>query len=226
MAELLTSINTIADRITRHPLMEDVPYESIIDYTVDFMRIVGVPDMFTEKTCVIDIDEYKGLLPDDYYEVIQVRDVKTNIAYRYATDSFFYSDTNRSCDFTYKIQGGVIFVNNRVCKIEMAYMAIPVDGDCVPMIPDNASFLRALEAYIKIKVFTVLFDTDKIKPTVLQNAQQEYAWAVGDCQSEFNRLTIDKAESYFANFRRLITKYNSHSEGFKYNNIPEKIKRH
>lgn len=225
MAELFTSINTIADRITRHPLMEDVPFESIVDYTVDFMRIVGVPDMFHEKVCVIDIDEYKGLLPDDYYEVIQVRDCKTNIAYKYATDSFFYSDKNRSCDYTYKIQGGVIFVNNRVCKIEMSYLAIPIGEDCSPEIPDNASFLRALEAYIKMKVFTVLFDMDKIKPAVLQNAQQEYTWAVGDCQSEFNRLTIDKAEAYFTNFRRLITKYNSHSEGFKYNNVPEKIRR-
>ena len=52
------------------------------------------------------------------------------------------------------------------------------------MIPENSSFERALELYIKKKVFTVLFDLGKISQVVYNNTQQEYAWAVGDCQNE------------------------------------------
>lgn len=37
---------------------------------VDFMRLVGVPEMFEEKDAVIKID-YRGKLPCDYYDVIR-----------------------------------------------------------------------------------------------------------------------------------------------------------
>lgn len=42
----------------------------MVDYAVDFMRIMGVPDMFEKKTAVIDIKKYKGKLPCDYYDMI------------------------------------------------------------------------------------------------------------------------------------------------------------
>lgn len=44
------NINVIMDRVTRHPLIKDIPFETVVDYTIDFMRIVGVPPSFIEKT--------------------------------------------------------------------------------------------------------------------------------------------------------------------------------
>jgi hypothetical protein len=40
------SIKVIIDRLLRHPLLQDLTFEAAIDYTVDFMRLVGVPKMF------------------------------------------------------------------------------------------------------------------------------------------------------------------------------------
>ena len=50
MAESYTNIRLILDKIMRHPLMRDISLETAVDYTVDFMKIVGVPSMFMEKT--------------------------------------------------------------------------------------------------------------------------------------------------------------------------------
>ena len=46
----------------------------------------------------------------------------------------------------------------------MAYRALPVDGEGIPLIPDNSVFYRALEAYVKKNWFTILFDLGKISP--------------------------------------------------------------
>ena len=66
----------------------------------------------------------------------------------------------------------------------------------------------------------------KITPAVLQNTQQEYAWAVGDCQTEFNRLSIDKMESFTNSWKTLIMRVTEHDSGFINNSAREYIRRH
>lgn len=230
MAQQLTSIQDIMDELYIHPMLQTIPLETIIRYSIHFMRIMGVPDMFENKVKLIDINNYKGLLPCDFYQVIQIREHHPNHAhhekvYRYATDTFHYSqDKECNNDLTYKIQGNIIFTSNKCGKIEMSYMSIPVDKDGYPMIPDNSSYIRALKAFIKKEWFTILFDLGKININVLQNSQQEYAWAAGDCQTEFNRLTIDKAESFYNMWSQMIIRANDHKKHFKSTGSKELLK--
>lgn len=208
--------------------MQDLTLETAVDYCIDFMRLVGVPDMFTEKVAVLDINNYRAALPEDFYQVNQVRTTEGNY-FRYAGDTFHTHkcfDNTVNADLTYKIQGGVIITSIEKGCIEVSYQAIAVDEEGYPMIPDNSSFTRAVQAYIKKEWFTILFDEAKISQQAFQQAQQDYAWAVGDCRSEFNRLTIDKAESLFNSWRTLIIRDTEHRRGFKNNGSKEYIKTH
>lgn len=228
MAEQYTNIRLILDKLLRHPLMQDLTFETAVDYTVDFMRIVGVPNMFVEKTELIRVENYRAKLPCDYYQMIQVRKVKGS-AFRYSSDSFHMGTHRDKCDrgfidLTYKIQGNLIYTSIKEGEIEISYEAIAVDSEGYPLIPDNSSFTRALGLYIKKQWFTILFDLGKINPSVLQNIQQEYAWAVGDCQTEFNRLSIDKAESFYNSWRTLLLRDSEHSTGFKNDGTKERLK--
>lgn len=228
MAEIYTNVRLILDKLLRHPLMQDLTLETAVDYTVDFMRIVGMPNMFIEKTSIVEVSNYKALLPCDYYQMIQVRKVD-GPAFRYSTDSFHMSESKERkdreiVDLTYKIQGSVIFTSIEKGEIELSYEAIATDDEGYPLLPDNSSFTRALELYIKKQWFTMLFDIGKISPAVLQNIQQEYAWAVGDCQSEFIRLSLDKAESFFNSWRTLIIRDSEHRNGFRNNGTKERLK--
>ena len=211
MAEQYINIKVILDRILRHPLMQDLSLETAVDYTIDFMRIVGMPRMFTEKVVRITIDKYRALLPCDYYQTIQVR-IPGGHALVYSTDSFHMS--NKGNPSTYKIQGNIIYTSIESGELELAYLAISTDADGYPLLPDNSSFTRALELYIKKQWFTILFDLGKITSAVLQNTQQEYAWAVGDCQSEFNRMSIDQMEAFSNSWRTMILRDHQHSSGF------------
>lgn len=211
MAEQYINIKVVLDRILRHPLMQDLSLETAVDYTIDFMRIVGMPKMFTEKVVRITIDKYRALLPCDYYQTIQVR-IPGGHALVYSTDSFHMSNKGNSS--TYKIQGNIIYTSIESGELELAYLAISTDEDGYPLLPDNSSFTRALELYIKKQWFTILFDLGKITSAVLQNTQQEYAWAVGDCQSEFNRMSIDQMEAFSNSWRTMILRDHQHSSGF------------
>lgn len=226
MATKYTSIKLIMDKLLRHPMLQGLSLEAAVDYAVDFMRIVGCPAIFTEKTKIIPIECYKGLLPCDYYDMIQVRG--NNKTFKYSTDSFHLSNdkqhTQYTRDLTYKIQGDYIFTSLKEGEIEIVYTAIETDDDGFPIIPDNSKFTRALEAYIKKEWFTILFDMGQIQPAILQNTQQQYAWAVGACESEFQKLSLDKAESFFNSWRTLLIRDREHSKGFIRNGSKETLK--
>lgn len=214
------SLRQILDDILDHPMLKDVSFERAVNYTVHFMRIVGCPRMFEEKTALVEIENYRGMIPCDFNDIIQVRtysscDRKNYGVFRHTTDSFHMSDNKQdSFDLTYKIQGNVIFTSIKEGTIEIAYNAFAVDSDGYPMIPDNSSFINALELYIKKKHFNVLFDTGKITPQIYNQVCQDYAWAVGQAQSDLIRPTIDQMESITNMLNTLVPRVTEHRTGF------------
>ena len=211
------SVKQVIDRCKRHPLMNDLQLETAIDYAVDFIELVGVPDIYDEKFAKIKIDNHRGLLPCDFLEMIQVRtDSRHPMYYRYTTDTFHCSNNHkvRSLDLTYKIQGNVIFTSNKEGDIEICYKAICVDCDGFPLIPDNSKFIKALENYIKLQHFTILFDSGKLQLAILQNTQQEYDWSVGQCSTGFKMTTLDEAEAIFNNWRQIVINNKENLTGY------------
>lgn len=231
MAEQQQSIKVILDNIMRHPLLQDLTLETVVDYTINFMRLVGVPSMFQEKVVSIQIAAYRAVLPHDFYQVNQIR-LTTSAGvplstFRYASDTFHMGGSiAQSSDYTYKIQGGGIYTSIETGTIELAYQAIETDNLGYPLIPDNSSFTRALEAFIKRQHFTILLDMGKISREAFNQVKEDYAWAVGDCQTEFNRLSLDKAESFYNSWRTLLIRPSEHRTGFINNGSKEQFKVH
>ena len=54
MAQQYTNIRIVLDRVMRHPLLRDMTLETAVDYCVDFIREMGVPDIYFDKTEEID----------------------------------------------------------------------------------------------------------------------------------------------------------------------------
>lgn len=231
MAEQRMSIRVIMDKLMRHPLLADLTLETVVDYTVDFFRIVGVPRMFTDRVVTIPVEEYAAELPVDWVDTIQMT-FNGKMA-RASTDSFHLlqdgTTTNQPdvCqDVTFVIQGNFIITSMSAGEIILSYRALQTDENGFPTIPDNSNFTRALEAYIKLQVFTILFDLGKLHLNVLTNAQTQYAWAVGSCENEFKKLDLSKAEALFNSFRTLLIRDHQFEEGFINNGRKENFKRY
>ena len=209
------SIRQIMDDLLADDMMKGLSLERAVNYAVEFIRVIGLPNAFEEKVEKIKIENYRGVLPCDFYEVVQVKDCK-GLEYL-STETPFDSRVL----LTYKIQGNVIITSVKETELLLAYRAHKVDADGFPMIPDNGSFPRALELYIQKRYFTILFNSGKVSRDVLQNTQQEYAFYVGQASNDLVRLSIDQMQSLTNMWTSLLQRHHKHADGFATINAPE-----
>lgn len=230
MANRYISIKQVLDDILDHPLLKDVSFERAINYTVNFLRLVGCPNIFNERVDTVEIKDYRGIIPCEFESIIQVRvcgGQYNGTVLRHTTDSFHMSENYKnSYDMTYKIQGNIIYTTLKQGTIEIAYRAFAVDEDGYPLIPDNSSFIQALEFYIKKKHFTILFDQEKIKPVIYNQVCQDYAFAVGQAQTSLIMPTLDQMESITNILNTLVPRVNEHRSGFINSGVKEKLRNH
>lgn len=225
--ERYISIKEVLDNLLDNPLLQDLTLERVINYTVDFIRKVGMPKIYIEKTEKLDVRDYRAMLPCDFHKMIQVREPKKGSTkiFRTSTDSFHMSENkSESHDLTYKLQGQIIYTSLKEGTIEIAYEAIPVDCDGYPQVPDNSSFRDALELYITKRRYKVLYDTGKIRGDVYSTTCQDYAFAVGQAQTSLIMPSIDEMESITNMWNTLVPRVTQHNTGFVNNGTKEFIK--
>lgn len=200
-----TRINTIIDRITRHPMLQDISKETVVDLTMDFIKIVGNLTSAEDKTACINIKSYKSQLPKDLESITAVEYLGEALPYITSTVS---GDLSRPA---YKVSGSSIFTTMKEAEIKVHYKAFDVDEDGIPYIDDDPTFLRALESYIKKQKFAILFDLGKINISVYNNAEREYAFNVAQYQNK--TPSIDEMETIVTNHLSLPDRYR-HSKFF------------
>lgn len=249
-----TNIRRVLDDITDHPLLRDVTLEQVIRHTIRFISLHGYPQLYQDKISIVDIKDFRGLLPCDLVSIIQVWDTVANVCLRAMTDTFtpglrpkpdmrnqpkdLLNNMKPPVDTcvppiqeykeepSFKTQGRIIFTSFPEGRVEVSYKAIPVDEDGFPLLIDNETYLNALEAYIKVKVFTVKFDTGKIQAGILSNAQTEYAWASHLLQSEMTTPSMSEMESMTRYLNTLIKPVRQFDNGFKDLGNREYLRRH
>lgn len=218
------NIREVLSRALRHPLLRDLDLETAIQYTLDFIACMGLPKTYVDKYAVIDIEEFRGKIPCDCVAINQVRECKTGKCLISMTDSFPGTHHEDRSIASFKTQGCMIYTSFRTGQVEISYKAIPTDDDGLPLLPDNAIFLKTLELYIKKEWFTILFDMGKISPAVLQNTQQEYAFKAGQCNNEFIIPSVSEMESITNMFNQLIPRFNEFNKGFRHLGDKEYLK--
>ena len=281
MAEQYISIKAIHDRVLRHPLMQGVTMDQVVDYAVDFMRIMGIPNIFVNKVATVETHDHRVKLPCDYIETIQVRgaggvyhyssgtfhmkaiepvphrnpgkplvgipqgrrfgELCDDCEHKATCDEFGYDYNKTECIAilhplkvrprrvrmnTYMTQNSVMFLSNAHDVVDISYLGVMTDGDGYPMIPDNAKFVRALVAYIKREVFTVLFETGQMRPEVLQNAQQEYSWAVGAASSDMHEIDLPRLEQLSNAMHGIMNRRHEFDKQFITNSSPIEMRIH
>lgn len=249
-----TNIRRVLDNLLEHPLLRDVTVEQAVRYVIRFMCLHGYTKMFQDKSCDIEIHDFRGVMPCDLLSIMQVRDKKSGICLKAMTDNYpsamfppplphHHKDLLNNVrkplhelyippeqmhfeEPSFKTQGRIIFTSFPEGCVEVAYKSIPVDEDGFPLLIDNENYLAALEAFIKLQVFTIKFDTGKINANVLQNAQQDYAWRAAELGSEFSTPSVSEAESLSRLHNTMILSAHHFDRGFKNVADREYLKRH
>lgn len=226
------NINVIADRIKRITLLQDTPFETILDYTFEFIKIVGMPKAFMEKTAIIEIKDYRGLLPCDLYDINQIRTTEGDY-FRESTDSFHMSpykeregNRRRNTGVTYKVRGTCIFTSIPKCTIEIAYKAFALDEEGMPLIIDNGTYARALQEYIKMQLYQDLFEQGKISAQVMQSVNLRYTAFVRSAQSDLVKVSLDQMTSITNMRNKLIDSWLDYNNGFVTEGAKQYLRRH
>lgn len=222
------SIREIASRLSRHPLMAEITIEPIIQYTLDFISIVGLPMIYEDKYDEVNIINYRGALPCGLVKINQVRNQKNGIPMRSMTDNFSEHPFKKEIktEDTFKTRGEVIFTSFKEGKVGISYESIQVDQDGLPLIPDDGSFLKTLELYIKKEYFTILNDLGKIPYQTLFNTQKEYAFRVGNLTNKFKMPSTSEMQSITGILNQFFTRSNEFGKGFRDLGNKEFIKQH
>ena len=218
-------LQEVLSRILRHPLLQSVNMEQAVQYTVDFIHIFGLPDMYEDKEVLVPIENFRGQLPCDLVSINQVMDTCTHRCLRSMTDTFFpdkYERGKRTAGYvgyhdemTFKVQNHIIFTSFENGEVKINYKSIPVDENGFPLILDNSVYLKALELYIKKEVFTIKFDQGEVSDRVLQHTEQQYAWSAGQLQSEFSIPSESEMESISRMFTELVQTTTHFDNGFR-----------
>ena len=208
------NIREILARVTSHPMLKNIDLEQAIRYTVDFISIVGLPTFYLDKEVDIPIEDYRGLMPCDLVSIVQVKDKKTGFCMHSMTDTFNPREYNFHTEPTFKTQGNVILTSFRTGEVTISYKALPVDETGIPLLIDNANFLKALELYIKKEKFSDLYDEGKIRDGIMGKAETDYAWAVAQCEKEFVMPSISELQSITNMLNTLIPRVTEFDNGF------------
>lgn len=229
-------LQEVLSRILRHPKLKKVNMEQAVQYTIDFIHIFGLPEMFEDKEIIVPIKCHRGELPCDLISINQVMDMCSHTCMRSMTDTFFPDNYQRgkktagytgyADELTFRVQNHIIFTSFEDGEVKVSYKAIPVDEYNFPLIPDNPTYLKTLELYIKVEVFTILFDEGAIKGDVLSHTEQQYAWRAGQLTSEYNIPSESEMESICRSWTTLIQRTTDFDNGFRNLGDREYIKQH
>ena len=209
------SLREILSRVTRHAMLQEVDLEAVIQYTLEFFGLVGVPQIYEDKLDVVSIHNFKGELPCDIIRINQVKDERSGIILRSMTDSFNTQSRFIPGGASFKTQNRIIMTSFPEGRVMISYKAIHTDADNLPMLPDDDVFLRALEAYIKLRVFEIKFDQEKIKRDVLDRAEQQYSYYVGKTINRFKMPSMSEMQTITGMMHRMIPSTHEFEAGFK-----------
>lgn len=212
------NIRELLSRVLRHKLLQEFTLEQAIQYTKDFIDIFGFPELYEHKEAEIDICDYHGTLPCDCISVIMAKDCRTNIPLRAMTASFnpggkYYNHLQQEPQF--KTHNRVITTSFPKGKVIIAYRAIPVDDEGLPLLVDNSKYLKTLELYVKCQMFGDLFDEGKISQQVLNHTEQEYSWAAGQLQEEFKTPSEAEMQSITNMLHQIIVRNDDFYDRFE-----------
>ena len=149
---------------------------------------------------------------------------------RWATHTFFKSyhncdlDVRTTSDLTYTVNDNYIFTSFKEGKVCMAYRAVPLAEDGMPMVPDTQSVIEYLKWFCADKIAFELFLTDKYTET-------KYNYFVANHQLWFKKArneakmpqSADEWEAVKNSRIKLLPKFFEHDSFFGHLQAPQII---
>ncbi len=229
----MITIDDIMYRIYRNPLLQNVRKVDIVEDIKTVLKLLDVPVHLEEKRIILNVQEYRVKTPKDLHQVKSV--MAMNVAgyqkrLRVSSDVRVehqgkYRDSFMSTA-TYKVVPGWLYTDFKSGDIEVIYTGFTLDASGYPLIPNNESLLLAIEGYVKVNYFTMLVELGHMNMAILERAEQQYNWYIGQASNSMDMPTAEETESLFNALIRLIPDRTSFETNDKFRSNKEILKNH
>ena len=215
------SLKSLIDRIMISPLYYELKFDAAIIWAVECLNKIETSEVFVDKVENIIIEDHIGELPYDYVKAIKLRinpiTERDSVSAKISVDPFFQKFQENDMGLRdYKIEGGYIKTYIEEGTVDLAYKALPVDGDGYPMIPDNTFIILAIQRYVQLQYLEILRDTGTLQDaSILYDMEKKYAWAVGQAQSQRQLENLDKMQGVKNAISSLVMSNNSHETDYR-----------
>lgn len=115
---------------------------------------------------------------------------------------------------TYSLNDNFIFTNYKDGCVFVAYMAMPVDEDGFPLVPDNRRYKEGVKAYVRKQIDYILYRTGELNKSIYDHSEVEWLFYVGSASNSAKMPNRDGMQSLM-NQMRLVSQKHAHGNMFK-----------
>jgi hypothetical protein len=152
-----------------------------------------------------------------------------NFGNEFITSYHNYWNSLSCSDITYDINKDCITLSIPKGKVKIAYLAIPTDEEGFPLIPDDISYLEAINTYLMYKID---YQNWRRNPdsagyrALYEDSDKKWCWYVAQAKSKAKMLSLDQMETLRNSTIRLLHKSTHHRNFFNSLGNQEFIKKH
>ena len=223
----LTSVKTVIYQVMTDLNISDtdVQIDDFIEWIGRALQHIGCHYQLTEKEAIIEIENYKGELPCDLYQVSRMiynnRRLHNNESLIGSTQNQINNNSFTGID--YNITHNIITTAFESGEIVIQYTAFPVDEEGLPLVPDNPSFK---DACFWRCVYQLCIRGYEFKNTQLRDIQYTKKMWNDYCRSARaagNMPNLDMTQRLLNNYLRLKVDKNQHWKFFADNGRQESL---
>lgn len=236
------SFRTILAKVYRDLQLKDDEglFGDILEWAAEAMDFIGVYNQYDDKEDCVEVKNYKGEIPTDVVEIVQMfyngmvintdtstsMHLKTSTDYKYLTPYSYNQDKIKNVllrDTKYIIGSGETFqINNgwiktsfKEGKINIVYQGLRIDKEGFPKIPDDQSYKEALYWYIVYKVTYAQARRGDINSSFYTDAYDKWNWYCNQAGANAMMPSLAQLESYKRSFISLVPDFNKFNKGFR-----------
>lgn len=186
----------------------EIPVDHFIEWIGQGLAHIGSYYQLTSKETVLTVENFKAELPCDFYKMQrmlygnQYLINNENIVSRDSVDMAANQFSNRD----YNIIHNVITTSFESGEINIQYLAIPVDCDGLPLVPDDPSFMDALfwRCVYQLSIRGYAFLNPQMRD--INFTKRMWNTYCGQARANANMPDLDMCERLKNNYTRFIRK--------------------
>lgn len=240
------SSRTVLDGVASYTDIVNLNPGDVYSWIWDIINALNIPLVYIPLSTEIDIQNYRGLLPQNYHKDIQIREYYSKTPLTKSTNLFFlspnkdeilqiaphinlegdtgfittdnFSSQSLKKEYSYLIRDGWVYVEFQEGKVEMMYQAFPIDKHGFPMIPEDVKLIRAVRSFIIKNADYKAWRKGLISEAIYRDSEQESYYATAAAQSHANMPDLATMENIRRFSSLLVSDPEQFSKSFKFLN--------